>query len=101
MQRSRSEQELRYFWNIWRESTGPPIKNTFMRYLDIANQAARFHGEPFRYLGFLIRNSQNLLILLQRKSREEGSCFCFIKLSPGLTKERGITEFSRGTGVMK
>ncbi|XP_037925206.1 angiotensin-converting enzyme-like [Hermetia illucens] len=44
MQRSRSEQELRYFWNIWRESTGPPIKNTFMRYLDIANQAARFHG---------------------------------------------------------
>lgn len=69
MQRSRSEQELRYFWNIWRESTGPPIKNTFMRYLDIANQAARFHGKcALPFCCFLIRNYQTRNFIGDRNS---------------------------------
>lgn len=44
MENSRSEPELRYVWSQWSEKTGPPIKNTFMRYLDLANQAAERHG---------------------------------------------------------
>ncbi|XP_055641071.1 angiotensin-converting enzyme-like isoform X2 [Toxorhynchites rutilus septentrionalis] len=44
MQTSRVEPELNYFWSTWRDKTGPPIKNTFMRYLDLANQAAERHG---------------------------------------------------------
>ncbi|XP_058451314.1 angiotensin-converting enzyme-like isoform X1 [Malaya genurostris] len=44
MESSRVEPELRYYWMAWREKTGPPVKNTFMRYLDLANQAAERHG---------------------------------------------------------
>lgn len=45
MENSRLEPELRYVWTAFRDKTGPPIKNTFMRYLDLANQAAEKHGE--------------------------------------------------------
>lgn len=45
MERSRSEPELRYAWTMWREATGPPIRNTFMRYMDLSNQAAQLHGK--------------------------------------------------------
>ncbi|XP_058815382.1 angiotensin-converting enzyme-like isoform X2 [Topomyia yanbarensis] len=44
MESSRAEPELRYYWLAWREKTGPSVKNTFMRYLDLANQAAERHG---------------------------------------------------------
>ncbi|XP_052864385.1 angiotensin-converting enzyme-like [Anopheles cruzii] len=44
METSRVEPELRYYWIAWREKTGPPVRNTFMRYLDLANQAAERHG---------------------------------------------------------
>ncbi|XP_065090381.1 angiotensin-converting enzyme-like [Ochlerotatus camptorhynchus] len=44
METSRIEPELRHYWSAWREKTGPPVKNTFMRYLDLANQAAERHG---------------------------------------------------------
>lgn len=47
MENSRSEPELRYVWSQWCEKTGPPIKNTFMRYLDLANQAAERHGTVY------------------------------------------------------
>lgn len=53
MERSRSEPELRHIWNSWREKAGIPIKNTFMRYLDLANQAANKHG--FRDAGEQMR----------------------------------------------
>ncbi|XP_063702736.1 angiotensin-converting enzyme [Culicoides brevitarsis] len=54
MENSRSESELRYVWTAFRDKTGPPIKNTFMRYLDLANQAAEKHG--FRDAGEQMRN---------------------------------------------
>lgn len=44
MERSRNEAELRYVWTEWRQSIGPTNKNTFMRYLDLANQAAERLG---------------------------------------------------------
>lgn len=53
MEVSRNEAELRYYWEAWREKIGPPLKNSFMRYLDLANQAARNHG--FRDAGEQMR----------------------------------------------
>lgn len=47
MERSRLEPELRYAWSMWREVTGPPIRNTFMRYIDLSNQAAQLHGKYY------------------------------------------------------
>lgn len=53
MEKSRNEEELRYVWSEFREKVGPPIRNTFMRYLDLANQAAERHG--FRDAGEQMR----------------------------------------------
>lgn len=44
METSRTEIELKYTWEAWREQIGPPIKNSFMRYIDLVNQAARLNG---------------------------------------------------------
>jgi peptidyl-dipeptidase A len=53
MERSRNEEELRYVWSEYREKIGPPIRNTFMRYVDLSNQAAQLHG--FRDAGDQMR----------------------------------------------
>lgn len=53
MEKSRSEEELRHVWSEWREKVGPPIRNTFMRYVDLSNQAAERHG--FRDAGEQMR----------------------------------------------
>lgn len=55
MEMSRDERELRYIWEAWHEKTGPPLRNTFMRYLDLANQAAYRHG--FRDAGEQMRSA--------------------------------------------
>lgn len=44
MEQSRNEAELKYVWSAWHEKTGPPNRNNFMRYIDLANQAASAHG---------------------------------------------------------
>lgn len=54
MEISRNEDELKYTWNAWRDKTGPPLRNSFMRYLDLANQAAHTHG--FRDAGEQMRS---------------------------------------------
>lgn len=41
---SRIERELIYVWKGFREKTGPRLKNKFMRYVQLANQAARLNG---------------------------------------------------------
>lgn len=53
IERSRNEEELRYVWSEYREKIGPPIRNTFMRYVDLSNQAAQLHG--FRDAGEQMR----------------------------------------------
>lgn len=42
---SRIERELVYVWKSFREKTGPKLKNRFMRYVQLANQAARLNGK--------------------------------------------------------
>lgn len=54
MEQSRNEPELQYVWAAWREKTGPPNRNNFMRYVDLANQAAVVHG--FRDAGEQMRS---------------------------------------------
>ncbi|KAI5630994.1 angiotensin-converting enzyme domain-containing protein [Phthorimaea operculella] len=44
---SRIESELLYVWRSFREQTGPKLKNRFMRYVQLANQAAVATGEEF------------------------------------------------------
>lgn len=44
MELSRNEPELKYVWEAWREKIGPPIRNSFMRYIDLSNQAAQQNG---------------------------------------------------------
>lgn len=55
MAMSRDEREIRYVWEAWHDKTGPPLRNTFMRYLDLANQAAYGHG--FRDAGEQMRSA--------------------------------------------
>ncbi|XP_023012858.2 angiotensin-converting enzyme [Leptinotarsa decemlineata] len=55
MARSRNPKELAYIWREWHDKIGPPMKNKFMRYVDLANQAARKNGfldagEEMRYI---------------------------------------------------
>lgn len=44
MTHSRNPLELQHIWEEWHENTGPPLKNKFMRYVQLANQAARMDG---------------------------------------------------------
>ncbi|KAL3288649.1 hypothetical protein HHI36_003082 [Cryptolaemus montrouzieri] len=55
MAKSRNPLELAHVWKEWHDKTGPPMKNKFMRYVEIANQASKFNGfqdagEEMRYL---------------------------------------------------
>lgn len=54
METSRNDLELSYVWEQWHEKTGPPMRNTFMRYLVLANEAAERHG--FRDAGEQMRS---------------------------------------------
>jgi peptidyl-dipeptidase A len=53
MEKSRNSEELKHVWSEWRDKVGPPSRNTFMRYIDLANQAAIRHG--FRDAGEQMR----------------------------------------------
>lgn len=47
MEHSRNSDELLHIWREWHDKTGPPMKNKFMRYIQIANQASRMTGLYF------------------------------------------------------
>ncbi|OAD61134.1 Angiotensin-converting enzyme, partial [Eufriesea mexicana] len=44
MAKSKDYDELLYYWHAWHEATGPQLKNKYMRYIQLANQAARLNG---------------------------------------------------------
>lgn len=44
MAESRKHLELLHVWTEWHDKTGPPMRNKFMRYVDLANQAAILNG---------------------------------------------------------
>lgn len=47
MAHSRNIEELGHVWKEWHDKTGPPMKNKFMRYVQLANQASRMNGKFF------------------------------------------------------
>lgn len=53
MEHSRNEPELKYTFTAWRDRVGPPIKNSFMRYVQLANAAAQKQGKA-NYSIFII-----------------------------------------------
>lgn len=44
MANSRNPSELLHVWKEWHNKIGPPMKNKFMRYVELANQAAKNNG---------------------------------------------------------
>ncbi|CAH1164170.1 unnamed protein product [Phaedon cochleariae] len=44
MAKSKDHKELAHTWREWHDKIGPPLKNKYMRYADLANQAARLNG---------------------------------------------------------
>nr|XP_022899695.1 angiotensin-converting enzyme-like [Onthophagus taurus] len=44
MAHSRNPVELLHIWKEWHDRSGPQMKNKFMRYVQLANQAARMDG---------------------------------------------------------
>lgn len=45
MAKSRDYHELLHVWKSWRDAVGPPIRQKYIRYVELANQAARLDGE--------------------------------------------------------
>lgn len=45
MAHSRNPKELVHVWQEWHDRAGMPLKNKFMRYVQLANQAARMDGK--------------------------------------------------------
>lgn len=44
MAHSRNSEELTHIWKEYHDKIGPSMKNKFMRYVQLANQAARMNG---------------------------------------------------------
>ncbi|XP_045596886.2 angiotensin-converting enzyme [Procambarus clarkii] len=44
MARSRDPEELRYVWRAWREAAGKPLRSKYIRFVELANEAARLNG---------------------------------------------------------
>lgn len=44
MAESKDYDELLYYWQAWHEAIGPKLKNKYLRYVQLANLAARLNG---------------------------------------------------------
>ncbi|XP_073983474.1 angiotensin-converting enzyme-like [Rhodnius prolixus] len=44
MAHSRSYEEQLYAWRSWRDATGPKLKDKYIKYVELANEAARLKG---------------------------------------------------------
>lgn len=44
MRESRNEEELRHVWTEWHDKSGGPIKQTYKKFVEISNQAAKLNG---------------------------------------------------------
>jgi len=53
MSHSRDYDEQLHVWRAWRDAVGPPIRSKYIRYVQLANHAARLNG---KYIFTLKRN---------------------------------------------
>ncbi|KAG0692757.1 Angiotensin-converting enzyme [Chionoecetes opilio] len=44
MASSRDPAELRYVWRAWREVSGKPLRQKYLRFVELANEAAKLNG---------------------------------------------------------
>ena len=44
MRKSRDPEELKYYWEQWREVSGKQIKEMYSEYVDMYNEAAKLNG---------------------------------------------------------
>lgn len=44
MAESKDYDELLYYWHAWHEAVGPKVKNKYLRYVQLANRAAKLNG---------------------------------------------------------
>lgn len=44
MATSRDPEELRYVWRAWREASGKPLRQSYLRFVQLANEAASLNG---------------------------------------------------------
>lgn len=50
MAQSKDYDELLHYWQTWHEAIGPQLKNKYLRYIQLANQAAKLNGtNRFRF----------------------------------------------------
>lgn len=44
MVQSRDYDELLHYWNAWHSAIGPPLRNKYMRYVQLSNLASKLNG---------------------------------------------------------
>lgn len=69
MTQSKDYDELLYYWDAWHEAIGPQLQNKYLRYVQLANQAAKLNGMKifhykcntlFFYIKIFIKNICNI-----------------------------------------
>nr|XP_014291052.2 angiotensin-converting enzyme-like [Halyomorpha halys] len=65
MAHSRSYEEQLHAWRSWRDATGPKLKDKYIRYTEIANEAARLNG--FRDAGEQERSAYGAGVDIERQ----------------------------------
>jgi peptidyl-dipeptidase A len=48
---NRSYDELSYYWKAWRDATGKLMRNTYLAYITLLNEAAQANGKAFPEIG--------------------------------------------------
>lgn len=54
MANSKNNPELLHIWKEWHDKTGLILKNRFMRYVELANQASRINGKTYNIQGLKV-----------------------------------------------
>lgn len=80
MANSRNSVELLHIWKEWHDKTGPVLKNRFMRYVGLANEAARINGKicmssKFNENKIILRVNSETNLDLPRYERERGKFY--------------------------
>lgn len=80
-QKSRDPEELKYYWTKWYDAAGTPAKDNFLRYVELANEAAKLNSKIFNFIHSFtpIKTILNILFLLKISHH---------KLNPGWTSTR-------------
>jgi len=47
MKESRDEKELRHAWTEWHDKCGTPLKEKYVKFVELSNEAAKLNGKSF------------------------------------------------------